>query len=51
MWRWQEKTKGGIMGYLNQNRLERVKRWVKSNKLKFNRDKFTIQKTNLSTEY
>lgn len=51
MWRWQEKTKGGIMAYLNQNRLERVKRWVKSNKLKFNRDKFTIQKTNLSTEY
>lgn len=36
---------GGIMmDYINQNKLDGVKRWVKSNELKFNRGKFEIQK-------
>lgn len=40
------------MDYRNQNGLNKVKRCDKSHTLKFNRDKFTIQKTNfLSSKY
>lgn len=37
------------MDYRNQNRRNRVKRCDKSHTLKFNRDKFTIQKTNFQS--